>query len=139
MSELLEQFEEEQGVVAKRLLAGGGLAFRSREEMGWVCRWCFSEPVPRRWERVWSIPRYVLPELVERIDDRAFWAYVWWLVMRGHPYCFDDERVSRRFKLPDGEAARAREVMMDLGWFKPMKVDPRKHWWVREPVGVALE
>lgn len=135
--EMLEQFEEEQGVVADRLWARE-LVFRSRNELGWVCRYCLSEPVPRGWEKLWSMPRYVLPELVERIDDRAFWGYVFWLVMRGHPYCFDDVRVSRMFDLGDGEAARERELMLDMGWFVPSKFDSRRHWWVREPKGVAL-
>lgn len=125
-------------MVADRLWEGG-LVFRSTGDLGWVCRYCFAEPYPRHWERLWSMPRYVLPELVERIDDRAFWGYVWWLVMRGFPYCFDDERVSKLFKFEEAEARRVRELMMDLGWFKPLKVNAAKHWWVREPVGLAME
>jgi hypothetical protein len=83
------------------------------------------------------MPRYVFPELVERVDDLAFWGYVWWLVMRGHPHYFDDVRAGRMFGVSEVEMSRVRGLMLDMGWFVPTKWDAEKHWWVREPRGLV--
>ncbi len=136
--ELCEQWVECQGEVRESLWADE--PYSDWAEYDWVRSRCDANPVARFTRPVWELPRYVLPELVERIGDGAFWGYVWWLVMRGHPYCFDDYRVSRSFDVGVEEAERARRVMFDLGWFRPMKRFPEKHFWVRKPGGlVAME
>lgn len=136
LCEVLEQLVESEGEMVERRWRHEPYA--GRGQFKWVWNHVVTEPVVRGPARFWSMPRYALPELIERIDDRAFWGYVFWLVMRGHPYCFDDYRISRMFDVRESEAAVARELMFDMGWFKAMKSDPRKHWWVREPKGVAL-
>lgn len=133
--ELLEQLVESQGEQVRRVWREE--PYGSYEEFRWVRKMCLMEPCGRWPERIWSLPRYVLVELGERLDDRIFWGYVWWLVMRGFPYCFDDDRVSRQFRVAESEARRVRELMFDMGWFVASRWDARRHYWVRKPKGLV--
>lgn len=135
--EVLEQVNEMQGEIAR--LAWTRKPFGTDYDRNWVRRYCGAEPHPRVVSNLWSMPKYAFRELVERVDDLPFWGYVWWLVLRGKPYCFDDLRACRMFGCEEVEMERVRLLMFDMGWFVSAKSFPAYHRWMRAPLGVAMD